>query len=182
MKKMILMAFVLTAITFTGAKAQDNGKDGKNREEIFKEMLTKQADKLAEDMKLSDDKAADFKTLFQEYKTKEMNLKFKDGQKKKGAGKQEKGKRQEMTDARADSLMTANFETQEQQLQLRKEYYAKFKAQIGAANAWKIFSPQQMMRPGAAGGQQNNRRGGFGGGFGGGMPGGESGMPGGGDF
>lgn len=182
MKKMILMAFVLTAITFTGAKAQDNGKDGENREEIFKEMLTKQADKLAEDMKLSDDKAADFKTLFQEYKTKEIKLKFQNAQNMKGAGKKEKGKRQEMTDAKADSLMTADFETQEQQLQLRKEYYAKFKAQIGAANAWKIFSPQQMMRPGAAGGQQNNRRGGFGGGFGGGMPGGESGMPGGGDF
>lgn len=182
MKKMIFMAFVLTAMTFTGAKAQDNGNDGKDRKEIFKEMLTKQAEKLAEDMKLSDDKAADFKTLFQEYKTKEMEMKFGNATKKKGAGKQEKGKRQEMTDAQADSLMNANFETQEKELQLRKEYYAKFKAQVGAANAWKIFAPQQM-RPGRANGQQNNGRGGFGGGFGGGMPGGEPGMPGGGgDF
>ncbi len=87
-----------------------------------------------------------------------------------------------MTDAQADSLMNANFETQEKELQLRKEYYAKFKAQVGAANAWKIFAPQQM-RSGRANGQQNNGRGGFGGGFGGGMPGGEPGMPGGGgDF
>lgn len=76
MKKMIFAVLAFTTVSFSGAWAQDEAKNKTNREEMFKNMVSKQADKLAEDMKLDDSKAADFKKLFEEYKNKEVALKF----------------------------------------------------------------------------------------------------------
>ena len=61
MKKMIFAVLAFTTVSFSGAWAQDEAKNKTNREEMFKNMVSKQADKLAEDMKLDDSKAADFK-------------------------------------------------------------------------------------------------------------------------
>lgn len=178
MKKIILSALVIVASGFAQVKAQDRPNDGKTPEEFMKEMVSKQADKLAEDMKLESDKATEFKTLFTEYKTQEMSArmpKAQNGDKKKEGGK--KAKRGELTDAQADSLATANFETQEKELQLRKDYYAKFKSLVGAANAYKVVMARQQ----GPRGNQQGRQGGPDGGFGGGRPGGGNfGMPGGG--
>ena len=184
MKKIIFAVVALSAFSLNGASAQENAKNGQNREEMRKAMVSKQAERLVEEMKLDDSKAADFKKLFEEYKNKEIELAFAGRKEKRGsdkAGKQEKGRRAAMTDAKADSLMNASFEKQEKELQLRKEYYAKFKAQVGAANAYKVVMPRPQMMPG-----MNNRangRGGFGGGPEG-RPGGNFGAPGGmgGDF
>lgn len=178
MKKMIFTALVL-ATAFTGVKAQDNDDSQKNREKFRTEMISKQAEQLAEDMKLDDSKVTEFKTLFTEYKTKEMELKFADKKESKARGKQNKAKREEMTDAKADSVMNANFEKQEKELSLQKEYYAKFKEMLGAANAFKIFSQRPQFGPGMGGGPQMRNRGGNDGGFGGDFGGGR---PGGGDF
>lgn len=104
-----------------------------------------------------------------------MALKFSGKKAKNNADNKEKGKRKKMTDAKADSLMTASFETQEKELQLRKEYYSKFKAQIGAANAYKVISPRPQMMFGPQG-RPGNGRGGFGGGRDG-RPGGNFGSP-----
>lgn len=175
MKKMIFAVLAFTTVSFSGAWAQDEAKNKTNREEMFKNRVSKQADKLAEDMKLDDSKAADFKKLFEEYKTKAVAVKFGNKKVKRNAGKQEKGKREKMTDAKADSLMTASFETQEKELQLRKEYYSKFKAKIGAANAYKVISPRPQMMFGPKG-RPGNGRGGFGGGRDG-RPGGNFGSP-----
>lgn len=182
MKKMFFAVLAFTTVSFSGAWAQDEAKNKTNREEMFKNMVSKQADKLAEDMKLDDSKAADFKKLFEEYKNKEVALKFSGKKAKNNAKKaknnadnKEKGKRKKMTDAKADSLMTASFETQEKELQLRKEYYSKFKAQIGAANAYKVISPRPQMMFGPQG-RSGNGRGGFGGGRDG-RPGGNFGSP-----
>lgn len=76
MKKMIFAVLAFTTVSFSGAWAQDKAKNKTNREEMFKNMVSKQADKLAEDMKLDDSKAADFKNIFEEYKNKEVALKF----------------------------------------------------------------------------------------------------------
>ena len=72
MKKMIFAVLAFTTVSFSGAWAQDKAKNKTNREEMFKNMVSKQADKLAEDMKLDDSKAADFKNIFEEYKNKEV--------------------------------------------------------------------------------------------------------------
>lgn len=175
MRKMIFAVLAFTTVSFSGAWAQDEAKNKTNREEMLKNMVSKQADKLAEDMKLDDSKATDFKKLFEEYKNKEVALKFSGKKAKNNADNKEKGKRKKMTDAKADSLMTASFETQEKELQLRKEYYSKFKAQIGAANAYKVISPRPQMMFGPQG-RPGNGRGGFGGGRDG-RPGGNFGSP-----
>ena len=148
MKKMIFAVLAFTTVSFSGAWAQDEAKNKTNREEMFKNMVSKQADKLAEDMKLDDSKAADFKKLFEEYKNKEVALKFSGKKAKNNADKE---------------------------LQLRKEYYSKFKAQIGAANAYKVISPRPQMMFGPQG-RPGNGRGGFGGGRDG-RPGGSFGSP-----
>ena len=184
MKKLIFAMLALSAFSPKGVLAQEKAKDGQNREEMRKAMVAKQAERLVGEMKLDDSKAADFMKLFEEYKNKEQALRFAGKKEKDGAGKtgrREKGKRAAMTDAKADSLVNASFEKQEKELQLRKEYYAKFKAQVGAANAYKVVMPRPQVMPG-----MNNRaggRGGFGGGPGG-RPGENFGAPGGmgGDF
>ena len=103
MKKMIFAVLAFTTVSFSGAWAQDEAKNKTNREEMFKNMVSKQADKLAEYMKLDDSKAADFKKLFEEYKNKEVALKFSGKKAKNNADNKEKGKRKKMTDAKADS-------------------------------------------------------------------------------
>ena len=107
MKKMILAVLAFTTVSFSGAWAQDEAKNKTNREEMFKNMVSKQADKLAEDMKLDDSKAADFKKLFEEYKNKEVALKFSGKKAKNNADNKEKGKRKKMTDAKRISHFLA---------------------------------------------------------------------------
>ena len=58
MKKMIFAVLAFTTVSFSGAWAQDEAKNKTNREEMFKNMVSKQADKL------DDSKAADFNKLF----------------------------------------------------------------------------------------------------------------------
>lgn len=70
MKKMIFAVLAFTTVSFSGAWAQDEAKNKTNREEMFKNMVSKQADKLAEDMKLDDSKAADFKNSSKSTKTR----------------------------------------------------------------------------------------------------------------
>lgn len=175
MKKMIYAALALMAITTTGAKAQDKS-DSDDRAAKMKEMISKQAENLAEQMKLSDDKTADFKTLYVEYRTKEFELRA-NGM-KNASGKKSKKKDDEMTDAKADSLINASFEMQENELKLKKTYYPKFKSLVGAANAYKVFGNRGQMRRQNTN-NNNNGQGGQnfggqrpGGDFGGGMPGG----------
>lgn len=90
MKKMIFAVLAFTTVSSSGAWAQDEAKNKTNREEMFKNMVSKQADKLAEDMKLDDSKAADFKKLFEEYKNKEVALKFSGKKAKKQCRQQRK--------------------------------------------------------------------------------------------
>ncbi len=70
MKKMIFAVLAFTTVSFSGAWAQDEAKNKTNREEMLKNMVSKQADKLAEDMKLGDSKAADFKNSSKSTKTR----------------------------------------------------------------------------------------------------------------
>ena len=46
MKKMIFAVLAFTTVSFSGAWAQDEAKNKTNREEMFKNMVSKQADKL----------------------------------------------------------------------------------------------------------------------------------------
>lgn len=171
MKKTFFMALVAATFTFAGASAQEENNSGKDRAEMVKEWISKQADKLAEDLKLDDSRAAAFKKTYTEYRTKEMELRF-GGAAKARQGKGQKGKRPEITDAKADSIMTASFDRQESELKLKKEYYAKLKSEVGAAAAMKALMPRQQMNRGGQGGGQ---RGGFGGGQRGGFGGGQQG-------
>lgn len=163
MKRMIFAAAVFAAVSVQSVMAQDS-ESKQDKEAAMKEMISKQADGIAKQLGLSEDKTADFKTLFTEYKTKEMALRF--AGMKKAAGKNI-GKKQTLTDEKADSLMNAYLEREASELQLKKEYYSKFKNKIGAAAAYRVLSSRaQMRREGNNGGNSRggNGRGGFGGG------------------
>lgn len=165
MKKVVYLLAGFAALTFTGVQAQDDGGQGGDPAEFAKKMISNQADALAKDLDLDDSKAADFKTLFTEYKEKEFALKSNDnGAKGKGKkGGKKEAKRPKMSDSQADSLMTARFELQENELKLQKEYYGKLKQQFGAAVAFRVLSPQQQ-RPQMNGGPNRQGRGGMPGG------------------
>lgn len=177
MKKVVYLAAVLAAFTFTGVQAQDEGRQGGDPAEFAKKMISNQADALVKDLDLDESKVADFKTLFTEYKEKELSLRFSgrgQNKAKKGESKKE-GKRSKISDSKADSLMTARFEQQEKELQLQKEYYEKFKQQVGAVAAYRVMAPRQQ-RPQINGSPNRQWRGGMPGGR---MPGGGQDFPGG---
>ena len=180
MKKMLFAAVIVAVAGMQSAMAQE--MDESKMQEMMTKFITAQTEVIARSLQLTDEQTTDFKTLYTEYKTKEMAL-MKPGNGAK-AGKKARGERPKMTDARADSLMKASIEKEESRLSLKKEYYSKLKDKIGAAKAYQALNYRPRMNR-----QGNNNFGGRGGnggrGFGGGQRGGSFGGPGnmgGGDF
>lgn len=166
MKKVVYLAAVLAAFTLTSVQAQNDDRQGGDPAVFAKRMISNQANAIVKDLNLDDSKAADFKALFTEYKEKEFSLRFSSrGQDRaqKGEGKKE-GRRSNISDSKADSLMAVRFEQQEKELQLQKEYYEKFKQQIGAAAAYRVMAAPRQQRPQMNGGPNRQGRGGMPGG------------------
>ena len=167
MKKFILstVAFLLMTV---GAIAQNNG-GGRPRFDLT-EMNNRQAERLAKQMKLDDDKAEAFKVLYLDYQNARQNAANPKGEKEND----DKVDFKKLTDEQATELIQKQFTTQEAQLNVDKEYLPKFLEILTPAQAAQVY----VRRMGMSG---NMRQGGQGrpGGFPGGGPGGGGGFPGG---
>lgn len=89
-------------------------------------------------IKVSKDKAQQLQPVVAEFVDRlHANKKKHDALKEKYAKAEEEGK---LTDAQADELMQSKFAKDAAENQIRKTYYNRFKALIGAAKARKILS------------------------------------------
>lgn len=166
--------FILTAIVCAIASVATMAQNGNGRQRFDPtELHNRQADRLAKQMKLDDEKAAAFKVLYLDYQTARQNAANPKGEN----ANQERPDYSKLTDAQATELIQKHFTTQEATLAVDKDYLPKFLELLTPAQAAQVY----LLR-GQRGGQNMQRgqgRPNFGGGFGG--PGGGFGGPGG-DF
>ena len=192
MKRIFLLLLVAFTMGSTLTLSARDKKEDKNERPDRKEAGTRQATRMATELKLSDELQKWFIPLYAEYQDTLRSVRRPagkpDGEKadKQKADKDSKdSERGKLTDEQATKRIEETFAQEEQELQLKRAYYARFKEKLTPQQMLTIFcrpamnanrGPQQGGRPG---GQM--RQGGQGG-FGGGMPQGGFGGGFGGDF
>ena len=174
MKTRLLTLALAVACAVSGAWAQEDSDQRRERENNIDitEIYNRQATQLAKQMKLNKKEKELFTILYLDYQNARHNAANPTGGDTEGAEQQADLK--EITDDEALEMIEANFDRQEKQLAVDREYLPKFLEIITPAQAARMFL-QQGMRP-----QSSSQRGqgGPGGGMGG--PGGGMGGPGGG--
>ena len=166
MKTKIFLA-AIAMLCMLSANAQD-GNNGRRQRMNRAEMIQRQSERLVKELEIADDKADAFKVLYIDYQTARQNA-----ANPKGEENQEQIDMKKLTDVQATDLVQKQFQTQEAQLKVDREYYAKFLAILTPVQAAKIFLPQQRNSgQGQRGQGQRGQRGGRQGGnndFGGGV-------------
>ena len=119
MKTRFFIAVAMLCLVSFSASAQD----GNNRRQRFDraEMIQRYADRLAQQMNLSEENSSAFKVLFMDYQMARQNA-----ANPKGENEQESIDMQKLTDEQAGELVQKHFAAQEAQLKVDKEYYPKF--------------------------------------------------------
>lgn len=168
------MALALACMA-QGAWAQEDNDQRRERENNIDitEIYNRQATQLAKQMKLDKKEKELFTILYLDYQNARHNAANPTGGDTEGAEQQADLK--EISDEEAMVMIEANFDRQEKQLAVDREYLPKFLEIITPAQAARMFL-QQGMRPQS--GNQRGQGGGPGGDMGG--PGGGMGGPGGG--
>lgn len=174
--KFIIASLALCIVSLT-MSAQDNQRQGRRQQRFDPtEMFNRNAERLAKQMKLDDEKKDLFTVLYLDYQTARQNAANPKGQNER----EEAVDLKTLTDEKAKELVEKQFQRTEAQLAVDKEYYAKFLEILTPVQAYQVIVPQRG-RAGMGGmeGRPDGNRG-FGrpGGFGG--PGGGFGGPGGG--
>jgi len=160
--KMMIAALVMLFATTTMMNAQNNERARQRMNTT--EMFTRMAERLAGQMKLSEEKANAFKVLYLDYQTARQNAANPRGE----GNEREQVDVTKLTDEEAAERIQKHFQAQEAQLAVDKEYYAKFTEIITPAQAAQVF----LMRGMGGGRQGGNNRGRMGGGRQGGFGGG----------
>lgn len=173
--KQHLFAAALALLLATGtAFAQDGGDRRRTRQDNFDitEVYNRQATRLAKDMKLKDGDKDRFTALYLDYQNTRHNAVNPTGGNQERA--EERADLSKLTDEEAAQLIQRNFERQEKQLQVDKDYLPKFLEILTPAQAARVYLQRGGSRPGmGSGGNRPDGRPGFGGpGFGGPGPGG----------
>lgn len=168
MKTKIFLA-AIAMLCMLSANAQD-GNNGRRQKMNRAEMIQRQSERLVKELEIADDKADAFKVLYIDYQTARQNA-----VNPKGEEEQEQVDMKKLTDVQATDLVQKQFQAQEAQLKVDREYYAKFLTLLTPVQAAKIFLPQQRnFGQGQRGQGQRGQRGGggrqggnndFGGGF-----------------
>ena len=185
MKKIVLV-MAMALIGVASVKAQDGQMSDEERAQRRAEMIQRQGEELAKDMKLSDSEKTSFMELYTKYQN-ELMSQFQFQRRNQNNGEERK-KLSEMTDEEVTARIQEAFARQEQQieqqkarLEIQKKYYAEFSKTLKPQQLIRIFGQQrpqgqrgQQGQQGQRGQRGNGGRGGFGGpggGFGGGFGG-----------
>ena len=166
---LLLMLFCTTALVV----AQDNNERRRERRNgmDIAEIYNRQASRLVKSMKLYDEKEDLFTALYLDYQNARHNAVNPRGGDKEG--EEMRTDFTNLTDEKAMELIQNNFDRQEKQLAIDKEYLPKFLEIITPAQAAQVFMmpggrPQGGRGFGNGQGGRGNRGGFGGGGFGGG--------------
>ena len=160
------VAFLATVNVF--AQGDDRRRERRNDINLV-EIYNRQAARLVKQMKLKDDQKDMFTALYLDYQNARHNAVNPTGGDQEG--QEMRVDLENISDDDALELIQKNFDRQEKQLAVDREYLPKFLEIITPAQAANVF----IMRPGRPGGGEGRN-----GGRGGGRPGGGFGGPGGG--
>ncbi len=177
MKKTFLV-MAIAALVSVNSFAQDGNRPN------MEEMAQKQAEKLAEDLKLEDSNKTQFLADYQAMQKEVMALRQQPDAKEQAGDQSSKKdkKRKELTDEEAQAQLEQMIDQQKKQLDIVSTYYDKMKSYLTGNQLMRVFQ-RQLQGGGRQMGQRGNRQGGQQGGFEGGPQGGpQGGFPGGGDF
>lgn len=175
--KKIMILVVLALIMSVNAMAQRSSRRNSSVVNMA-EIYNQQAEQLIKDIKVKKDKKDAFTALYLDYQNARFAAANPAGNDQARVDEKEL---KEVTEENADSLFTVRLERQVKQMEVDKEYYAKFKDLLTASQAAKVFlQPSATSMMSSMGAMMSGMMGGFGGmmgGFGGGMPMGGGGMP-----
>ena len=139
MKKFILSALALVLFSAAAMAQRGNGRQF-NPAQMYQTM----AENLAKQLKLKKEKADNFKLLYIDYQNARANA-----ENPRGEANNEKIDVKKMTDEEANALIQQQFDAQEAQLAIDKEYLAKFLEILTPVEAAQVFvrrlSMQTMM-------------------------------------
>ena len=137
-----MVALLATASMF----AQDNSERRRERRNDMNiaEIYNRQASRLVRSMKLDDSKKDAFTALYLDYQNARHNAVNPRGGDREG--EEQRADLSNITDERAMELIQNNFDRQEKQLAIDKEYLPKFLEVITPAQAAQVFM-QQGGRP-----------------------------------
>ena len=171
--RMLMMAVVLLAASSAMAQNANGTRERRERQQNFDitEVYNRQATRLVKQLKLEGEQKDLFTVLYLDYQNARHNAANPKGGDQEGEELRVDFKN--LTDEKATELIEKNFERQEKQLAVDKEYLPKFLEFLTPVQAAQVF-----IRVG--GGRQGDNAGGRPGGFGGGRPGGFGGCFGGG--
>ena len=183
MKKVITLALI--ALITVSASAQRNSRRDRQTSVNMTELFNTQAEDLAKTLKLKKEAKTKFTAMFLDWQTARFNAINPTG----GNAESEEAALdfKNMTDEQAEENVQKNFDRQIKQMDVDKEYYAKFKEFLTPVQAAQVLlnsratgsmgaAAAMMGRMGGMGGFPMGGMGGFGGGmpmgggFGGGMP------------
>lgn len=172
--KTLITVFALALVTLSVSAQDENQQQTRRQKMDTTEMFNKQAERLAKQLKLDDEKKSTFTVLYLDY----LNARHNATHPKDEADQDEKVDMKKLTDEQATKLIEKQFAQQEAQLAVDKEYYPKFLEILTPAQTAQVYL--RGNRGGMGGMQGGNRQGGMGGpgGFPGGGPGGMGGGPG----
>ena len=178
MKRQFFAFLLVTLCTTVSAVAQnDNDRRRERRNDMdLAEIYNRQAARLVRQMKLKDDKKDLFTVLYLDYQNARHNAVNPTGGDQEG--NEMRVDLDNISDDDALELIQKNFDRQEKQLAVDKEYLPKFLEILTPAQATRVFINRPGRPEGAQGARGQGGRGGGRGGFGG--PGGGFGGPGGG--
>ena len=174
-----LFAFLVVAVIATANvfAQNDNDRRRERRNDMdLAEIYNRQAARLVRQMKLKDDKKDLFTVLYLDYQNARHNAVNPTGGDQEG--NEMRVDLDNISDDDALELIQKNFDRQEKQLAVDKEYLPKFLEVLTPAQATRVFINRPGRPEGAQGARGQGGRGGGRGGFGG--PGGGFGGPGGG--
>lgn len=172
-KTLFLMLIFAFAVSVS---AQNEGRRERQNNMSLAEMYNRQASRLAKQLKLEDEAEQKFMALYLDYQNARHNVANPSGGDQEGV--EQRTDFRNLSDEAATELIQNNFDRQEKQLAVDREYLPKFLEILTPVQAAQVYlqrgggnrpGGQQQGGPRGGVGRGNGPRGGFGGGFGGGF-------------
>jgi ribosomal protein L11 methylase PrmA len=154
--KLIAMVLFLAIGAHLNTWAQNQEQSTERREQMMKQ----RAEALAKEMKLDKKQKETFLTLYAEYQKKLNEMR------RANRVTPEQDKAKKLTDEEAENRLTARFNAEQKELDIKKEYYNKMKQHFSPVQLYQVFAPAAGARRTSQARPNFNRQGGRGG-FGG---------------
>jgi len=173
--KHLTITLLALMMTVAGMQAQTKGENremGQRPHPTYEQIVEFQCNKLLEELALDDATAAQFKVVYKAYQDELQALRKKyyparkpSGEKpsaENASGEKRQPKRQEMTDEEVETMILNQFAQSREMVDIRENYYKKFRTFLTPRQAQKIFRQEQSFGHGMRSEQARRQGQGFG--------------------